>query len=154
VLATGLGAGLGWAIGGVGSHQVQRSAAFWGGVIGFGLVGVFLYWLCAYILYLVEVGHTAVLAALLDGKTLPAGRSTVAKRIYLFPSAGVLSLPALPAASRAVTLVGRRKLQPDSCTLDIGIQIAPGRELGPQRRRRRRAERSVTCGAVDVEVGT
>ena len=82
VLATGMGAGLGWAIGGVGGHQVQGSAAVWGAVIGFGLVGVILYWLCAYILYVVEAGHTAVLVALLDGKTLPAGRPTVAKWIY------------------------------------------------------------------------
>ena len=50
VLATGMGAGLGWAIGGVGGHQVQGSAAVWGAVIGFGLVGVILYWLSAYII--------------------------------------------------------------------------------------------------------
>ena len=85
------------------------------------------------------MGHTAVLAALLDGKTLPAGRSTVAKRIYLFPSAGVLSLPALPAASRAVVPQQPPQSAADSGTLGIGIQIPPAGGL----------DRSVGVGLSD-----
>ena len=51
VVATGIGAGLGWAIGGVGGPEVRASGAFWGGAIGFGVVAAVLYWLRAYILY-------------------------------------------------------------------------------------------------------
>jgi hypothetical protein len=83
VLATGISACIGWGIGGMAGHDAWGAAAVWGGVIRFGLVGVILYWLCAYILYVVEPGHTAVLVALFDGKTLPAGRPPIdhARRI-------------------------------------------------------------------------
>lgn len=77
VAAAGIGAGLGWAIGGAGGHEAQTSGAVWGGIIGFGLVAALLYWLRAYILYVVEAGHIAVLVALLDGKPLPAGESQI-----------------------------------------------------------------------------
>jgi hypothetical protein len=77
VVATGLGAGLGWAIGGVGGPEVRASGAFWGGAIGFGVVAAVLYWLRAYILYVVKAAHIAVLVDLIDGKPLPQGRSQI-----------------------------------------------------------------------------
>jgi len=66
VLATGVGAGLGWAIGEVGGPEVRASGAFWGGAIGFGVVAAVLYWLRAYILYVLKAAHIAVLVALID----------------------------------------------------------------------------------------
>jgi len=77
VLATGVGAGLGWAIGEVGGPEVRASGAFWGGAIGFGVVAAVLYWLRAYILYVLKAAHIAVLVALIDGRPLPQGRSQI-----------------------------------------------------------------------------
>ena len=75
VFATGAGAGIGWGIGGFGDEGFRAGATFWGGLAGFGLVGVVMYWLREYILYIVKAGHIAVLVELLDGKPLPQGRS-------------------------------------------------------------------------------
>src|SRR4051812_13026429 len=77
VLATGLGAGLGWVIGEVGGPEVRASGAFWGGAIGFGVVAAILYWLRAYILYVVKAAHIAVLVDLIDGRPLPQGHSQI-----------------------------------------------------------------------------
>lgn len=78
VLVTGLGAGVGWGIGGFGEPGFQTSAAFWGGIIGFGIVGAVMYFLREYILYVVKAGHIAVLVKLLDGEKMPEGRSQIA----------------------------------------------------------------------------
>src|SRR5690606_1003637 len=67
ILVTGMGAGIGWGIGGFGDSDFQASAALWGGVIGFGLVGTVMYLAREYILYIVKAGHIAVLIKLLDG---------------------------------------------------------------------------------------
>ncbi|MFC4352975.1 hypothetical protein ACFOW6_15595 [Fodinicurvata halophila] len=78
VLMTGVGAGVGWGIGGFGDAGFQAGATFWGGIIGFGIVGVVMYFLREYILYIVKAGHIAVLVKLLDGETMPEGRSQIA----------------------------------------------------------------------------
>jgi len=77
VVATGVGASVGWGIGMVGDDSFQASASIWGGLAGFGIVGVIMYWLREYILYLVKAGHIAVLVELLDGKAMPQGRSQI-----------------------------------------------------------------------------
>lgn len=77
ILMTGIGAGVGWGIGGLGDEGFRAGATFWGGVIGFGIVGAVMYFLREYLLYLVKAGHIAVLVELIDGKTLPEGRSQI-----------------------------------------------------------------------------
>lgn len=77
VLMTGAGAGVGWGVGAFGDEGFRATSAIWGGVIGFGIVGVVMYWLREYILYIVKAGHIAVLVELLDGNTLPDGRSQI-----------------------------------------------------------------------------
>src|SRR5258707_6094297 len=66
VLATGMGAGLGWAIGGVGGPQVQGSPPGWGAGIRLRLrlLRVIPYWLFAPILYLVPAGPISLLLGL------------------------------------------------------------------------------------------
>ena len=78
VLVTGAGAGIGWGIGGFGDTGFQANTTIWGGVIGFGLVGIVMYLAREYVLYIVKAGHIAVLVKLLDGEQMPEGRSQVA----------------------------------------------------------------------------
>lgn len=78
ILAAGTGAGIGWGIGGFGDEGFRATSAFWGGAIGFGLVGAVVYWFREYILYLVKAGHIAVLVHKLDDEPLPEGRSQIA----------------------------------------------------------------------------
>ncbi|MGM0785752.1 MAG: hypothetical protein ACQEUM_16750 [Pseudomonadota bacterium] len=77
VLMTGVGAGVGWGIGGLGDAGFRAGATFWGGVVGFGIVGAVMYVLREYLLYMVKAGHIAVLVELLDDQTLPSGRSQI-----------------------------------------------------------------------------
>ena len=78
VLVTGAGAGIGWGIGGFGDTGFQASTTIWGGVIGFGLIGLVMYLAREYVLYIVKAGHIAVLVKLLDGEQMPEGRSQIA----------------------------------------------------------------------------
>lgn len=79
VLVTGVGAGIGWGIGGFGDAGFRAAATMWGGVIGLGMVGVVMYLLREYILYIVKAGHIAVLVTLLDGdEGMPQGKSQIA----------------------------------------------------------------------------
>ncbi|MDZ5697906.1 hypothetical protein [Chelativorans sp. M5D2P16] len=78
VLMTGVGAGVGWGIGGFGDEGFRAGATFWGGVAGFAVVGAVMYFLREYTLYIVKAGHIAVLVELLDGKPMPEGRSQIA----------------------------------------------------------------------------
>lgn len=78
ILMTGVGAGVGYGIGGFGDESFQTSAAIWGGVAGFGIVGAVLFFAREYLLYTVKAGHIAVLVCLIDGEELPQGRSQIA----------------------------------------------------------------------------
>lgn len=78
ILMTGVGAGVGYGIGGFGDESFQTSAAIWGGVAGFGIVGAVLFFIREYLLYTVKAGHIAVLVRLIDGEELPQGRSQIA----------------------------------------------------------------------------
>ncbi|WDR03697.1 hypothetical protein PSQ19_06450 [Devosia algicola] len=77
VLVTGVGAGLGWGLGGFGDEDFRLSATFWGGALGFGITAGVLYFLREYILYIVKAGHIAVLVELIDGRPIPNGRSQI-----------------------------------------------------------------------------
>ncbi len=77
VLLAGMGAGMGYGLGALSGPSVQSGAALWGGVIGFGLFGAFMYWAREYLLYMVKAGHIAILVTLLDGNTLPQGTSQI-----------------------------------------------------------------------------
>ncbi|MDX6750325.1 hypothetical protein SH611_10955 [Geminicoccaceae bacterium 1502E] len=78
ILVTGVGAGVGWGVGGFGDDGFRAASTFWGGLIGFGITGAVMYWLREYVLYLVKAGHIAVLVELLEGKPMPHGRSQIA----------------------------------------------------------------------------
>ena len=77
VLVTGIGAGVGWGIGGLGDADFRATTTFWGGIVGFGGVAAVMYLLRSYILYIVKAGHIAVLVELLDGNDMPSGRSQI-----------------------------------------------------------------------------
>lgn len=77
VLATGMGAGIGWGIGAFGDADFQASTSVWGGIFGFGLTAGVLYFLREYVLYIVKAGHIAVLVELMEGKSIPGGRAQI-----------------------------------------------------------------------------
>ena len=77
VLVTGTGAGIGWGIGALGDEGFRASATFFGGLTGFGIVAVVMYWLREYILYMVKAGHIAVMVELIDNRPMPEGRSQI-----------------------------------------------------------------------------
>lgn len=77
VLMTGVGAGVGWGIGGFGDEGFRAVSTFWGGVIGFGIVGAVMYVLREYLLYVVKAGHVAVLVELVEGQALPDNRGQI-----------------------------------------------------------------------------
>ena len=77
VLATGIGAGIGWGVGAFGSAGFHDSTTFWGGAVGFIVVTGALYFLREYILYLVKAGHLAVMVELLEGRDIPQGRPQI-----------------------------------------------------------------------------
>jgi hypothetical protein len=76
LLSTGIWAGVGYGL--TSMTQNPGVGAFWGGLFGFALVSVALYWAREYLLYLVKAGHIAVLVEALDGKELPGGKGQVA----------------------------------------------------------------------------
>ena len=75
VLATGMGAGLGYYVGYIGDDPGAYSV--WGGLIGFGLVSAVMYLVREYLLYMVKAGHIAVLVEIMEGKELPQGRGQI-----------------------------------------------------------------------------
>ncbi|MFA5522335.1 MAG: hypothetical protein WDA28_11315 [Castellaniella sp.] len=83
ILATGVGSGIGWGVGGFGDTDFRAAATVWGGFIGLGVAGAAMYFLREYILYIVKAGHIAVMVRLLDGQPMPEGQSQIdyAKRV-------------------------------------------------------------------------
>lgn len=94
ILITGIGAGVGYGIGGFGEEGFRASTTMWGGVAGFGIFGAVMYWAREYILYIVKAGHIAVLIELIDGKPMPEGRSQINHASSVvkerFPQASIL----------------------------------------------------------------
>jgi hypothetical protein len=78
VAATGMGAGVGWGVGHIFSEGGPEAAAFYGGLAGFALVSVVVYWVREYILYVVKAGHIAVMVHLVDGRDVPDGQNQIA----------------------------------------------------------------------------
>ncbi len=77
VIGIGGGSGVGWIIGRAGGIDAAAGGAFWGALLGFGVVSGVMYWAREYLLYLVKAGHIAVLAELLQGKEIPGGRGQI-----------------------------------------------------------------------------
>ncbi len=75
VVAMGGGAVIGYGAGHISDDP--GGFAVWGGLVGFGLVSAVIFWIREYLLYIVKAGHIAVLVELMQGKTLPAGKSQV-----------------------------------------------------------------------------
>lgn len=77
ILVTGIGAGVGYGIGGFGDIEFQANASLWGGGLGFSLTAGVIYFLREYILYIVKAGHIAVMVELLEGGEIPGGRGQI-----------------------------------------------------------------------------
>src|SRR5690606_39404722 len=76
VLVTGVGAGIGWGIGGFGDAGFRAAATMWGGVIGLGAGGAGMYLPRDYILDIVKAGHIPVLLTMAaGGEGIPRGQS-------------------------------------------------------------------------------
>jgi hypothetical protein len=77
LILTTIGAGIGWAIGGLGDAGFRAGSTFFGGLIGFSIVGGFAWIVRSYLLYLVKGAHIAVLVELIDGKEIPGGKGQI-----------------------------------------------------------------------------
>ena len=80
LLATGAGAALGRALGGLGGADFRDGATVWGGVAGFAVTAGLLYLLRGYILYLVKAGHVAVMVEVLEGQAPPPDQVAFARK--------------------------------------------------------------------------
>lgn len=79
IMATGTGASVGYGVGHISTDpDGPMSFALWGGVVGFGLVSIAVYWIREYILYVVKAGHIAVMVHLIDGRDIPGGQDQIA----------------------------------------------------------------------------
>ncbi|WP_269932118.1 hypothetical protein [Aminobacter sp. HY435] len=79
IVATGAGAGVGYGVGHAAADpDGPVSFALWGGIAGFGVVSIAVYWVREYILYIVKAGHIAVMVHLLDGREIPGGQNQIA----------------------------------------------------------------------------
>lgn len=75
IIASGAGATVGYGVGHVSDDP--GGFAVWGGIIGFGIVSVGVYWIREYLLYILKAGHIAVMVELMQGKPLPEGRGQI-----------------------------------------------------------------------------
>lgn len=78
IAATGTGAGIGWGVGHIFADGGSEGAAFFGGIAGFALVSIVVYWLREYILYVLKAGHIAVMVHLIEGRDVPGGQNQIA----------------------------------------------------------------------------
>ena len=78
VLATGAGAGVGYGVGHIFADGGPEGTAFYGGIAGFAIVSVVVYWMREYILYVVKAGHIAVMVHLIEGREVPGGQGQIA----------------------------------------------------------------------------
>ncbi len=75
LVAIGAGGLVGYGVGHIGDDPA--AFGFWGGAIGFGVVSIGLFWIREYLLYILKAGHIAVLVELMQGKSLPDGKSQI-----------------------------------------------------------------------------
>ncbi|WFP75633.1 hypothetical protein [Mesorhizobium sp. WSM4906] len=79
IVATGTGASVGYGVGHISTDpDGPMSFALWGGVVGFGVVSIAVYWIREYILYVLKAGHIAVMVHLIDGHDVPDGQGQIA----------------------------------------------------------------------------
>lgn len=79
IVAMGAGAGVGYGVGHVATDpDGPITFALWGGIAGFGVVSLVVYWIREYILYIVKAGHIAAMVHLIDGRELPGGQNQIA----------------------------------------------------------------------------
>ncbi|WP_181180693.1 hypothetical protein [Mesorhizobium sp. B2-4-6] len=79
IMATGTGASVGYGVGHISTDpDSPMSFALWGGVVGFGVVSIAVYWIREYILYVLKAGHIAVMVHLIDGHDVPDGQNQIA----------------------------------------------------------------------------
>jgi hypothetical protein len=79
IVATGAGASVGYGVGHISTDpDGPLSFAMWGGVVGFSVVSIAIYWIREYILYVVKAGHVAVMVHLIDGRDIPGGQDQIA----------------------------------------------------------------------------
>lgn len=79
IVAMGAGAGVGYGVGHITADaDGPVSFALWGGIAGFGVVSIAVYWIREYILYIVKAGHIAVMVHLIDGRDIPGGQNQIA----------------------------------------------------------------------------
>ncbi|MBZ9763128.1 hypothetical protein LB553_19905 [Mesorhizobium sp. CA8] len=79
IMATGTGASVGYGVGHISTDpDGPMSFALWGGVVGFGVVSIAVYWIREYILYVLKAGHIAVMVHLIDGHDVPDGQGQIA----------------------------------------------------------------------------
>ncbi|MEZ2331874.1 hypothetical protein AB6802_19310 [Mesorhizobium sp. RCC_202] len=79
IMATGTGASVGYGVGHISTDpDGPASFALWGGVVGFGIVSIAVYWIREYILYVLKAGHIAVMVHLIDGHDVPDGQGQIA----------------------------------------------------------------------------
>jgi len=84
IIATGGGAGVGYMIGRIlQDAETGVGFAFWGGLIGFGVVSGALYFAREYLLYLLKAGHIAALVQLLDNQTIAGGGNQIAHAMQI-----------------------------------------------------------------------
>lgn len=109
IAATGAGAGVGWGVGHIFADGGPEGTAFYGGIAGFGLVSVAVYWIREYLLYVLKAGHIAVMVHLLDGRPVPDGQGQIdyAKKVVTarFAEANILFVvdQLVKGAIRAIT---------------------------------------------------
>lgn len=77
LLVTTVGRTIGYGIGALVGAGSWDNMALCGGVIGFGVFGVFMYRLRKHVLYRVKAGHVAIVVERMDGKPLPAGTAQI-----------------------------------------------------------------------------
>ncbi|MBW8907707.1 MAG: hypothetical protein JF620_01515 [Mesorhizobium sp.] len=79
IMATGTGASVGYGVGHISTDpDGPASFALWGGIVGFGIVSIAVYWIREYILYVLKAGHIAVMVHLIDGHDVPDGQGQIA----------------------------------------------------------------------------
>lgn len=75
VVVTGAGAGIGYGAGTV--FGDAATGGTYGGLFGFGIASMGLYFLREYLLYMVKAGHIAVLVEVMEGSEIPGGRGQI-----------------------------------------------------------------------------
>ncbi|WP_036839427.1 hypothetical protein [Pleomorphomonas oryzae] len=83
MLTVSIGAFLGWGLGHIVSSVPVEAGTIYGGLLGFVVLGIILWWIRDYLLYLLTAGHVAALTQAFDGTPLPPGKGQVAAALAI-----------------------------------------------------------------------